>query len=325
MKKFLALALASVMAVSLVACGSTNADTNAESSAAATTTATTAESSSEEPGLKIAIVSSPSGVDDGSFNQDNYNGVLKFIEENPNATVTPIREETGDSAAAVQAVADVVADYDVIVCCGFQFAGIGNLAQENPDTKFILIDSWPTVDGTEVTADQVIDNVYVVDHLICGYFGTINGRPGIDQDELGIRILLCQIADTCKLETTAYNNIIISYNISYSLNSCCAVTGLFTDGGYGCIRILLNELQNTVVVVLIEGTVIHAGGAGYDSDLQTGFFTAALCSCCSGGSCRTGFCIGVSIGAAACYQRNSHDRCKCKCQKLFHNFFLLKM
>ena len=35
MKKFLALALASVMAVSLVACGSTNADTNAESSAAA--------------------------------------------------------------------------------------------------------------------------------------------------------------------------------------------------------------------------------------------------------------------------------------------------
>ena len=166
MKKFLALALASVMAVSLVACGSTNADTNAESSAAATTTAATAataataESSSEEPGLKIAIVSSPSGVDDGSFNQDNYNGVLKFIEENPNATVTPIREETGDSAAAVQAVADVVADYDVIVCCGFQFAGIGNLAQENPDTKFILIDSWPTIDGTEVTADQVIDNVY---------------------------------------------------------------------------------------------------------------------------------------------------------------------
>ena len=160
MKKFLALALASVMAVSLVACGSTNADTNAESSVAATTTAAATESGSEEPGLKIAIVSSPSGVDDGSFNQDNYNGVLKFIEENPNATVTPIREETGDSAAAVQAVADVVADYDVIVCCGFQFAGIGNLAQENPDTKFILIDSWPTIDGTEVTADQVIDNVY---------------------------------------------------------------------------------------------------------------------------------------------------------------------
>lgn len=141
MKKVLALVLASVMAFSMVACGSN-------------------ENAAEGDGLKIAIVSSPSGVDDGSFNQDNYNGVLKFIEENPGATVNPIREESGDSAAAVQAVADVVADYDVIVCCGFQFAGIGNLAQENPDTKFILIDSWPTVDGVEVTADQVIENVY---------------------------------------------------------------------------------------------------------------------------------------------------------------------
>lgn len=141
MKKVLALVLASVMAFSLAACGSAN-------------------NAAEGDGLKIAIVSSPSGVDDGSFNQDNYNGVLKFIEENPGATVNPIREESGDSAAAVQAVADVVADYDVIVCCGFQFAGIGNLAQENPDTKFILIDSWPTVDGVEVTADQVISNVY---------------------------------------------------------------------------------------------------------------------------------------------------------------------
>lgn len=143
MKKILALALAVIFVFSMTACGSNPGG-----------------GSKDSDGLKIAIVSSPSGVDDGSFNQDNYNGVLKFIEENEGATVEPIREESGDSAAAVQAVADVVAEYDVIVCCGFQFAGIGNLAQENPDTKFILIDSWPTVDGTEVTADQVIENVY---------------------------------------------------------------------------------------------------------------------------------------------------------------------
>ena len=63
MKKFLALALASVMAVSLVACGSTNADTNAESSAAATTTAATAataataESSSPAPTAWMTVPS----------------------------------------------------------------------------------------------------------------------------------------------------------------------------------------------------------------------------------------------------------------------------
>lgn len=140
MKKLFALVLAALMVFSLAACANGN--------------------NAKGDGLKIAIVSSPSGVDDGSFNQDNYNGVLKFIEENKGATVTPVREESGDTAAAIQAVADIVADYDVIVCCGFQFAGIGDLAKENPNTKFILIDAWPTVGGVEVTADQVIENVY---------------------------------------------------------------------------------------------------------------------------------------------------------------------
>ena len=100
--------------------------------------------------LKIAIVSSPSGVDDGSFNEDNYNGI------HPEATVTPVREETGDTAAAVQAVQDIVADYDVIVCCGFQFAAIGAIANDNPDVKFLLVDSYPTdAEGTEVACDNV--------------------------------------------------------------------------------------------------------------------------------------------------------------------------
>ena len=107
-------------------------------------------------GLKIAICSSPSGVDDGSFNENNYDGILAFIEDNPEATVTPVKEETGDVAAALQAVADIVADYDVIVCCGFQFAGIGSLAEENPDVDFILVDTYPTdAEGNEAEYDNI--------------------------------------------------------------------------------------------------------------------------------------------------------------------------
>ena len=122
------------------------------------TGASSAAGKTSEEGLNIAIVSSPSGVDDGSFNEDNYNGVLAFIENHPNAKVTPIKEPTGDPAAGVKQVADIVADYDVIVCCGFQFAGIGDIAEENPDTKFILVDSYPTVGGEE----KVVDNVYAM-------------------------------------------------------------------------------------------------------------------------------------------------------------------
>ena len=113
--------------------------------------------------LKIAIVTSPSGVDDGSFNEDNYNGILAFIKKHPAAKVTPLREPTGDSAAAVKAASDIVADYDVEVCTGFQFAGIGNLAKENPKTKFILVDSFPSdANGKEVA----LNNVYAMNSII---------------------------------------------------------------------------------------------------------------------------------------------------------------
>ena len=146
MKKFLAAMMCLVMTMSLlVGCGNSGAEESGETS--------------EATGLKIAIVSSPSGVDDGSFNENNYNGILAFIEEHADATVTPVREETGDVAAAVQAVADIVADYDVIVCCGFQFAGIGTLAQENPDVNFILVDSNPSdADGNEIE----VENIYAM-------------------------------------------------------------------------------------------------------------------------------------------------------------------
>ena len=139
MKKLLSTLLAVAMVASmLVGCGGGAAEGN---------------------GMKIAIVSSPSGVDDGSFNQNNYEGILAFIEENPDATVTPVKEETGDVAAAVQAVADIVADYDAIVCCGFQFAGIATIAQENPEVNFILVDSFPSdAEGNEVA----VDNIYAM-------------------------------------------------------------------------------------------------------------------------------------------------------------------
>ncbi len=166
MRKLFAILLATTMTFSLVACGTSTNDSNTETDSVekeavdeAVSEAAPEAVSEDSAALKIAIVSSPSGVDDGSFNEDNYNGILKFIESNPNSTVTPVQEPTGDVAASVQAVADIVADYDVIVCCGFQFAGIATIAQENPDVKFILVDSFPSdADGNEVE----LDNIYAM-------------------------------------------------------------------------------------------------------------------------------------------------------------------
>ena len=127
--------------------------------AADTEEAAEEETSEGGAALSIAIVSSPSGVDDGSFNENNYNGILDFIAENPDSTVTAVKEETGDTAACIQTVEDIVADYDVIVCCGYQFAAIGDVAEANPDVYFILVDSSATdSEGNE----NDYDNIYAM-------------------------------------------------------------------------------------------------------------------------------------------------------------------
>lgn len=118
-----------------------------------------ASESSAAQGLNIAIVTSLTGVDDGSFNEDNYNGILAYIADNSGSSVTAVMEPTGDTAAAVKAAADIVADYDVLVCTGFQFAAIGDLAAENPETKFILVDSYPT---DSAGAEVELSNIYAM-------------------------------------------------------------------------------------------------------------------------------------------------------------------
>ncbi|OCA88687.1 BMP family ABC transporter substrate-binding protein [Bacillus sp. FJAT-27225] len=145
-KKLALVLFIALLTVVMAACGNNSANEKE------------AKAGTDKDGLKIAIVTSPSGVDDGSFNEDNYNGILSFIDKHPNATVKAIKEETGDPAAAVQAVADIVADYDVIVTPGFQFAGVSSIAVENPDKMFILNDSEPAPVGDQ----KEFDNIYAM-------------------------------------------------------------------------------------------------------------------------------------------------------------------
>ncbi len=165
--KKLTVALSLTMMLTVVGCGtsgdsaatptpSTEAESTATPEAEPTATPEGKDTATAD-GMKIVVVTSPSGVDDGSFNQDNYEGVLAYIEENPNVTVKTVQEE--DMAASISAIESVVADYDVIVSPGFQFAGVGPIAEENPDKKFILVDSFPAdADGNEME----VENIYAM-------------------------------------------------------------------------------------------------------------------------------------------------------------------
>ena len=110
----------------------------------------------EEAPISVCIITS-SGVDDGSFNQDCYNGIKAFIEEHPDCTVTDIKET--DYNELIPTVEKSAGDYDVFVLPGFNFAGIGDIAMNNPDKKFIVVDSTITdSEGNAVT----LDNVYTM-------------------------------------------------------------------------------------------------------------------------------------------------------------------
>lgn len=108
-------------------------------------------------GLSIAIVTSPSPVTDGCFNQASYDGILAYIKQFPNAQITPIRETSGLNEFSVDMVEQISNNYDVIVCSGYEFAGVGEVALKHKNTKYIIVDSFPQNSNGEVLQ---MDNVY---------------------------------------------------------------------------------------------------------------------------------------------------------------------
>jgi basic membrane protein A and related proteins len=234
-KKVVMILLITLMTAVMAACGSNSADEN------------NTNSKTGEEGLKIAIVTSPSGVDDGNFNEDNYNGILKFIENHPTATVKAIREETGEPAATVQAVADIVADYDVIVTPGFQFAGISSIAVENPDKKFILNDSEPAPVGDQ----KEFDNIYAMNFA---------------EQESGFFAGMAAALETKSNKVAVVNGIAYPSNVNYQFGFESGVN--YVNAVYG---------KNVEIVELsgyagtdVEGNDVGGNYAGSFSDAATG-------------------------------------------------------
>ena len=143
-KKCLSLLISAIMVASLAACAgnpSSSTETKGETQAA------------DAAGTKVAIITS-SGVDDGSFNENCYDGISKFVDENEGASVNAIKEP--DLSKSIQAIEDTIADYDVLVLPGFNYAACADIATANPDKSIILVDSAPTdSEGNEVTVDNV--------------------------------------------------------------------------------------------------------------------------------------------------------------------------
>lgn len=155
-KKLASLFLALVMLLALAACGGGGSDAPAQSNGGGDAPAQSDAAAPSGTGLKICIISS-TGIDDGSFNQNCYEGIQAFLADHSDCTVTDVKEP--DYAELVPTVERMAGDFDVFVLPGFNFAACGDVAAANPDTRFLVVDSTITdAEGNAVT----LDNVYTM-------------------------------------------------------------------------------------------------------------------------------------------------------------------
>ena len=162
MKKFLALMLALVMALSLVACGQKNQDSNG-------TYDTDKDTDVTDVAYKVAMITDYGDITDQSFNQTTYEACKAFAEANgvDFQYFKPAGDNTADRVAMIESAVDQ--GYNVIVMPGYAFGGaIVEAAPQHKDVKFIALDvsAGDLGEGFEVPA-----NLYcaVYQEELCGY------------------------------------------------------------------------------------------------------------------------------------------------------------
>lgn len=191
-KKLLSLVLTGCMVASLAACGSTSNTTEpatettettetTESTDAATETAdTVTESETSADGYELALVTDIGTIDDKSFNQGAWEGVVQYAQENQKTyKYYQPAEKTTDSYAETIELA-IEGGAKIIVCPGYLFEEAVFIEQDkNPDVKFILLDGEPhNADYSEYkTGDNTMAILYQEDQpgFLAGYAAVKDG------------------------------------------------------------------------------------------------------------------------------------------------------
>ncbi len=146
MKRLVSLLLAGVMAVSLVACGTSSSSSSSEPAQTGGTELEEHGSSEQETGsevdpssVKVGMITDTGGIHDNSFNQSSWAG-LQRAEEELGITVSYLESKTdADYSTNIEAFVDE--GYDLIICVGFMLANATREAAETyPDQKFAILD-----------------------------------------------------------------------------------------------------------------------------------------------------------------------------------------
>ncbi len=176
MKKLLTLMLSVTLVFGLAAC----AETATEPTPTTPEETTPEETTPETPTFRIAMVTDIGDIDDRSFNQGTWEGVVAFAERN-NITHRYYRPLEGGTAASLDAIALAVqGGAEIIVTPGFLFEpAIFQAQQLYPNVRFVLIDGVPQPgDFSEFLVAQNTVSILFDEHesgFLAGYAAVQDG------------------------------------------------------------------------------------------------------------------------------------------------------
>ena len=194
MKKIFALLLAAALVFTLVACGSPEPEPEPEPAAEVEEVEPEPEPEPEEPDeepepedeefsaadIRVALVAhSPDSIlDDGSFNEGAWTGIMQFLNEHglSDDHAQFFQPTVGDDVARVDLVEDAIERWgaNIVVMPGFHFINSSAEMQELwPEVKFVLLDATPYGGAADNTA--AIHYAEEQAGFLAGYAAVIEG------------------------------------------------------------------------------------------------------------------------------------------------------
>ncbi|MDF2538177.1 MAG: basic rane lipoprotein [Herbinix sp.] len=181
MKKLLSIMLVLVLALSmLTGCGTKDDGKDDGNNDAGNNAGSDAGSDNTASGYEIALITDKGNIDDKSFNQGSWEGVVKFAKEN-NITHNYYKPEEASDAGYLQAIElAITGGAKVVVTPGFLFeVPIYEAQTLYPEVKFILLDGSPrTTDYSDFTIKTNVASIKYAEEesgYLAGYAAVKDG------------------------------------------------------------------------------------------------------------------------------------------------------
>lgn len=133
--------------------------------------------------VKVGMVTDSGTIDDKSFNQGTWEGILKYRDEKKTIQEKYLQPSGEQHTDYVNAINDLVdAGYKMVVTPGFKFeTAINESAAAHKDTSFILIDGQPHNGDFQFVEHENVVSIFFNEHesgFLAGVASALSSKTG---------------------------------------------------------------------------------------------------------------------------------------------------